>query len=202
MFFFFFFFLIFTYGRTGSWLLHAGFLLLRPMGLVFLTVCRLLVAMASLVAGHRFSAHGLQYLWCTGLAAPCHVGSSWTRDGIGVPWISRCILNLWNIGEVWCVLEHGIFSCSVVCTFPVGVFSVRTAGRITALCYGNTLHFPLHLLCTSLTTPRMAPGALFLLSGRGATSSAGAFNQSSLAGGSWVAEDGLTPFCLGPRPCS
>ena len=49
-----FFFLTFTYGCTGSSLLHAGFLLLRPMGLVFLTVCRLLIVMASLVAEHRF----------------------------------------------------------------------------------------------------------------------------------------------------
>ena len=57
---------------------------------------------------------------------------------------------------------------------------------------------------SSLSSPHLAwlPWALFLLSGVGATSSAGAFNQSSLAGGSWVAEDGVTPFCLGPRPCS
>ena len=31
----------------------------------------------------------LQWLWCSGVAAPRHVGSSWTRDRTGVPCIAR-----------------------------------------------------------------------------------------------------------------
>ena len=45
-------------------------------------------------------AHGLQYLWCTGLVAPHHVGFSWTRDQTRVPCIGRWILNHWNTSEV------------------------------------------------------------------------------------------------------
>ena len=32
-------------------------------------------------------------MWCSGLAASRHVGSSWTRDGTSVPCIARQILN-------------------------------------------------------------------------------------------------------------
>ena len=34
-----------------------------------------------------------QWLWCTGLVAPRHVGSSWTRARTRVPCIGRWILN-------------------------------------------------------------------------------------------------------------
>ena len=34
-----------------------------------------------------------QQLWCTGLVAPWHVGSSWTRDQTRVPYTGRQILN-------------------------------------------------------------------------------------------------------------
>ena len=44
--------------------------------------------------------HGLQYLWCTGLVAPHHVGFSWTRDQTHVPCIGRWILNHWNTSEI------------------------------------------------------------------------------------------------------
>ena len=60
-------------------------------GLLFILVRRLLTAVASLVAEHGLQACGLQQLWligsraqaqqlwCTGLVAPWHVESSWTR---------------------------------------------------------------------------------------------------------------------------
>ena len=35
-------------------------------GMLFVAVCRLLNAVASLVAEHGLSARRLQYLWCTG----------------------------------------------------------------------------------------------------------------------------------------
>ena len=35
-------------------------------GLLLVVVCGLLIAVASLVAEHRLSAHGLQYLWLVG----------------------------------------------------------------------------------------------------------------------------------------
>ena len=40
-----------------------------------------------------------QQLWCTGLAAPRHVGSSWIRDQTGVSCIGRQILYLWTTRE-------------------------------------------------------------------------------------------------------
>ena len=39
-------------------------------------------------------------MWCKGLAALRHVGSSWTRDQIGVPCTGRWILNHWTTREV------------------------------------------------------------------------------------------------------
>ena len=41
-----------------------------------------------------------QNLWCTGLVAPRHVGSSRTRNGTRVPFIGRCILHHWTTREV------------------------------------------------------------------------------------------------------
>ena len=73
-------------------------------GLLFIVMCGLLTAVASLVLEHWLQAHGLQQLWlvgsrvqaqqlwCTGLAAPRHVGSSRTRAQTCVPCIGRRIL--------------------------------------------------------------------------------------------------------------
>ena len=67
----------------------------------------------SLVA-RRFQAHGLQWLghmapavlaqWlrCTGLIAPSHVGSFQTRSRTSVPCIARWTLNHWSTREVLC----------------------------------------------------------------------------------------------------
>ena len=74
-------------------------------GLLFCAVCRLLIAVASLVAEHRLQACRLQQLWHVGsrvqaqqlwhwgLVAPRHVGSSRTRARTRVPCIGRRILN-------------------------------------------------------------------------------------------------------------
>ena len=74
-------------------------------GLLFVAVCRLLIAVASLAAEHGLQARGLQQLWLvgsrkqaqqlwpTGLVAPWHMGSSQTRDRTHVPCIGRRILN-------------------------------------------------------------------------------------------------------------
>ena len=79
-----------------SWLQCAGFslwwlLLLRSMGsrCVGFSSCSTL-AQQLWLAGSRAQA---QQLWHTGLVAPWHVGSSWTRDRTHVPCIGRRILN-------------------------------------------------------------------------------------------------------------
>ena len=40
-------------------------------------------------------------MWCTGLVAQQHVGSSQTRDQTHVPYTGRQILNHWTTLEVW-----------------------------------------------------------------------------------------------------
>ena len=74
-------------------------------GPLFIAVCRFLIEVAPLVAEHRLQVPWLQELclagsgaqaqelWCTGLVAPWHVGSSWTRARTCVPCIGRWILN-------------------------------------------------------------------------------------------------------------
>ena len=74
-------------------------------GLLFVVVRGLLIAVASLVVERGLQARRLQQLWlagsraqvqqpwCTGLVAPRHVGSSWTRARTHVPCIGRRILN-------------------------------------------------------------------------------------------------------------
>ena len=74
-------------------------------GLLFVAVCGLLIAVASLVAEHRLQACRLQELWLVGsraqaqqlwfmgLVAPWHVGSSQTRAQTRVSCIGRRILN-------------------------------------------------------------------------------------------------------------
>ena len=66
----------------------------------------------SLVLEYRLRRHRLQYvqltdsralgqyLWCTGLVAQWHMGSSQTRDQTHVPSIGRQILNHWATEEV------------------------------------------------------------------------------------------------------
>ena len=74
-------------------------------GLLFVAVRRLLIAVASLrcgawalgvrasvVVAHGLSSCGSRALERTGLVAPQHVGSSWTRAQTHVPCIGRQIL--------------------------------------------------------------------------------------------------------------
>ena len=84
--------LIIYFGCAGSSLLLELFHLHRA-GVLLVAVCGLLTVGASR-CGRRPQAQGLQwlrqagsavaagaqqYLWCTGLVAPPHVGSPWTR---------------------------------------------------------------------------------------------------------------------------
>ena len=63
---------------------------------------RTLGSRASVVVARRLSSCGAhaQYLWRTGLVAPRHVGSSWTRAQTRVPCIGRWILNHCTTREV------------------------------------------------------------------------------------------------------
>ena len=107
-------FFFFFFGCTGSLLLCMGFLQLRRAGATLRCGARpsfslrwllLLQGTGSTRAG--FTSCGMwvqqlwladsrvqaQQLWCTGLAAPWHVGSSRTRARTRVPCIGRQILN-------------------------------------------------------------------------------------------------------------
>ena len=55
-----FYFNLFIFGCVGSLLLHTGFLWLWRLGLLFVVVRGLLIAVASLVAEHGLWEHGLQ----------------------------------------------------------------------------------------------------------------------------------------------
>ena len=59
-----------------------------------------LIAAASLLWRPGSRVYGLQQLWPTGLAAPWHVGSSWTRDWICASCIGRQILSHRDAREV------------------------------------------------------------------------------------------------------
>ena len=93
-------------------------------GLLFIAVCGLLIAVASLAVEHRLQVCGLwqlwlagsraqaQQLWCMDLVALQHVESSWTRARICVPCIGRRILNHCATREV----RHICFNFSCVNT--------------------------------------------------------------------------------------
>ena len=90
-------FIYFIFGCVGSSLLRTGFLQLRRVGgLLLVEVCRLLIAVASLVAEHGLQARGLQQSW--------HVSSVVVAHG------------LQSAGSV--VVAHRL-SCSMACgIFP------------------------------------------------------------------------------------
>ena len=79
----------FIFGCTGPSVLCMGFLC---------SEWGLLIAVASLGTGSR--ARGFRWLWCTGLVALQHVGSSWIGDQTCVPFIGRQIRNHWTTKEV------------------------------------------------------------------------------------------------------
>ena len=95
----------FIFGCVGSSLLHAGFLQLWRVGATLhcgarashcsgFSCCRAwplgTQTQQLWLSGSRVQA---QQLWCTGLAAPRHVGSSQNRARTRVPYIGRRILN-------------------------------------------------------------------------------------------------------------
>ena len=69
----------------------------REQGLLFVAVCRLLIAVASLVGSRHAGVSSFsvwaQQLWHSGLVAPRHVESSQNKDQTYGPCIDRQILN-------------------------------------------------------------------------------------------------------------
>ena len=61
-------------------------------GFSLVSVHRLLIAVASLIAEYSLQGTWAQELWHTGLGAPWYVGSSWIRDQTHVSCIGRWIL--------------------------------------------------------------------------------------------------------------
>ena len=82
----------YLFGCAGSLLLCRDFLWLQWVGATLVVVRRLLIVAASCCRARE--------LWHTGLVAPSHVGSSWTRDQTHVLCTGRQILNHWTTGEV------------------------------------------------------------------------------------------------------
>ena len=115
---------LFIFGCTGSSLLCGLlFSLVAVSGATLVSVCGLLIAVASLVAEHSLKAPGA----C--LVAPLHVGSH-TRDLTHVPWIGRGILNHWVTREAHSLITGSL--CFIIsftwfafppflqpCLFPV-----------------------------------------------------------------------------------
>ena len=99
---------IFIFGCGGSSLLHTGFLQLQRVGLLLVVVCRLLIAVASLLlqstgsgcAGFSACSMRPQQLRLMGLVASWHVGNSGTRDQTRVPFIAWWLVNHWTTRKV------------------------------------------------------------------------------------------------------
>ena len=133
---------LFIYGCVGSSLPCAGFLLwwlllLRSTGSrrVGFSSCGTW-AQQLWLAGSRAQS---QQLWCTGLVAPRHVGSSWTRARTRAPCIGRRILNHCATREalMW-ILEKSKKKKGTILIFRRFVFisylSVLQYYRTFALC--------------------------------------------------------------------
>ena len=81
-------------------------------GYSLIVVRGLLIEVASLAVGHGLQVHGLSN---SGLVAPLHVGSSWTRDRTGVPCIARQVLNHWITREALNCLPLRVCSHQAFC---------------------------------------------------------------------------------------
>ena len=143
---------------TGSSLLHEGFLQLWQAGFTLQLGCmgfslRWLLLLRS--TGSR--PQRLQQLWCSGLVALWHVGSSPTRDQTSVPCIARLSLKNQTLGsppsplvscasyttrqpEIWCSLMP-------MCYFT---FPSRWTEAVKNLRF---LPHSLFLLCVSMVLP-------------------------------------------------
>ena len=82
---------------AGSWLVHWAFPSCGEQGLRFLAVLSFLNVVASRCRDSR--ACRLQWLQCTGLVTPQHVGSPGTRDQTCVAYVDKWILNHWATRE-------------------------------------------------------------------------------------------------------
>ena len=81
------------------WLCYVGFSSCSQVQTYYLVVAPgLLTVVITLVA-----EHGLRVCGTTGLAAPQHGESSWTRDQTCVPCVGTCILYHWTTREVLAV---------------------------------------------------------------------------------------------------
>ena len=102
--------------------------------------------------GARALGFQAQQLWHTGLVAPWHVISSWTKDRICIPCIGRQILNHWTSREV-----PPFFKCIMhdACT---SIVEMRKHGAVPT-CVDAGADFLVHILPLPLTN------SLLLLSG-------------------------------------
>ena len=83
---------LFIFGCAVPLLLHLGFLWLWCLGFS-LPLLIFLQTMGSRASGFSIFSAWAWLWWCTGLVAPWHVESSWTRDRTHVPCIGRWLLN-------------------------------------------------------------------------------------------------------------
>ena len=74
--------------------------------------------MTSLVAEHQLWSTGSE-LWCPGLVAPRHVGSSWTRDQTSVPALQGGFLTT-RPRVMYAVLSCARLFCDVMDGGPPG----------------------------------------------------------------------------------
>ena len=99
---------LFISGCTGSSLRHSDFLYTQQVGCITdrcgaeatLWWLALLRSMGSRSSGFSSCSVWAQQFWHRSFVAQRHVGSSWTRDKICIPWTDRQILNHWTTWEV------------------------------------------------------------------------------------------------------
>ena len=125
---------LFIFGCIGSSLPHAGFSLVAASGGYSSLWCAgfslqwllLLWSIGSRCMGFSSCGTRAQQLWCMGLVAPRHVGSSRARDQTCVPCISRQILN-------HCATRKSLnfdFSC-FLCSDDLNTSALRSYSKIT-----------------------------------------------------------------------
>ena len=165
--------LIIHFGYIESFLLLHGFSLVAvSRGFSLLQCTDFSLQWLLLLQRSGSGAHGLQQLrltgsrawaqqlWCTGLPALQHVGSSQTRDQTYVPCIDRWILNCWTTREVHIYLFQLVF---LFPSFPISGFLDSSVGKESACNAGDPgsipglgrspgerIGYPLQYSCASL----------------------------------------------------